>query len=108
LFPLSKIAPRLGRRPRRQAGLLTLDPNALCGALLFLASGAGDPQQVRAWAALGGRAFARDTRLEDEKKEPLALTFPAPLGSGTFQPPASADSGAREETPAGARQTAAQ
>ena len=31
---------------------------------------------MRAWAA---RAFARDTRLEDEEKEPLTLTFPAPL-----------------------------
>lgn len=130
-----------------KAGLLTLDPNALYGALLSLASGAGDPQQVRAWAAIGGRVFARDTRLEDEEKEPLTLTFPAPLvkdataalraagfrfnklfqhwegrarfddaqalataHAGTLRqvpPPASADTAAPEETPAGARHTAA-
>jgi Conjugal transfer protein TraD len=62
-----------------KAGLLALEPNALYGALLSLSAGAGDPHQVQQWAALGGRAFAREVRLEDEGKEPLILAFPTPL-----------------------------
>lgn len=62
-----------------KAGLLALDPNALYGALLSLSDGASDPDQVQQWAALGGRAFAREARLEDEGKEPLTLAFPTPL-----------------------------
>lgn len=62
-----------------KAGLLTLDPNALYGALLSLAAGAGEPQQVQRWAALGGRAFAREARAEEDGKEPLTLAFPNPL-----------------------------
>ena len=46
-----------------KAGLLELEPNALYGALLSLRDGAGDPEQVRQWTALGGRAFAREARL---------------------------------------------
>jgi hypothetical protein len=41
-----------------KADLLELDPNALYGALLSLRDGAGDPEQVRHWAVLGGRTFA--------------------------------------------------
>jgi Conjugal transfer protein TraD len=60
-----------------KAGLLELEPNALYGALLSLRDGAGDKDQVNKWAALGGRAFAREARLQDEGKEAIVLTFPA-------------------------------
>ncbi|MBV8913269.1 MAG: conjugal transfer protein TraD [Acetobacteraceae bacterium] len=63
-----------------KAGLLELDSNALYGALLSLRDGAADKKQVEQWAALGGRAFAREARLRDEGKEPILLTFPGPLG----------------------------
>jgi hypothetical protein len=60
-----------------KAGLLELEPNALYGALLSLKEGASGKDQVTQWAALGGRAFAREARLRDEGKEPIVLTFPA-------------------------------
>jgi hypothetical protein len=41
---------------------------------------AGDPEQVRQWAALGGRTFAREARLAEEGKEPIILAFAAALG----------------------------
>ena len=63
-----------------KAGLLDLDPNALYGALLSLRDAAGDPEQVRQWAALGGRAFAREARLAEEGREAIVLSFPAALG----------------------------
>lgn len=63
-----------------KAGLLELDSNALYGALLSLRDGAGDKKQAEQWAALGGRAFAREARARDEGKEPVLLTFPGPLG----------------------------
>ena len=63
-----------------KAGLLELDSNALYGALLSVRDGAADKKQVEQWAALGGRAFAREARLRDEGKEPILLTFPGPLG----------------------------
>ena len=63
-----------------KAGLLELEPNALYGALLSLRDGAGDPEQIRQWAALGGRTFAREARLAEEGKEPIVLAFPAALG----------------------------
>ena len=62
-----------------KAGLLELEPNALYGALLSLKEGASGKDQVTQWAALGGRAFAREARLRDEGKEPIVLTFPTPL-----------------------------
>ncbi len=63
-----------------KAGLLALEPNTLYGALLSLRDGAGDPEQVRQWAALGGRTFAREARLALEGKEAIVLAFPAALG----------------------------
>ena len=63
-----------------KAGLLELEPNALYGALLSLRDGAGDPEQVRQWATLGGRAFAHEARLAEEGKEAIVLSFPGPLG----------------------------
>ena len=63
-----------------KAGLLELEPNALYGALLSLRDGAGDPEQIRQWAALGGRTFAREARLAEEGKEAIVLAFPAVLG----------------------------
>ena len=62
-----------------KAGLLELEANALYGALLSLKEGASGKDQVVQWAALGGRAFAREARLRDEGKEPVVLTFPTPL-----------------------------
>jgi hypothetical protein len=62
-----------------KAGLLELEPNALYGALLSLRDGAADKKQVEQWAALGGRAFAREARQRDEGKEAVVLTFPAAL-----------------------------
>jgi hypothetical protein len=62
-----------------KAGLLDLDANALYGALLSLRDRAADKDQLTKWAALGGRAFAREARLRDEGKEAVVLTFPAPL-----------------------------
>jgi hypothetical protein len=62
-----------------KTGLLDLDVNALYGALLSLKQGVGEAEQVAQWAALGGRTFAREARLRDEGKEPIVLTFPAPL-----------------------------
>jgi hypothetical protein len=58
-----------------KTGLLELDTNALYGALLSLREGAGTPKQVEQWAALGGRAFAREARARDEGKEPILLIF---------------------------------
>jgi hypothetical protein len=62
-----------------KTGLLDLDANALYGALLSLRDCAGDKDQVGKWAALGGRTFAHEVRLRDEGKEPVIVTFPAPL-----------------------------
>jgi len=62
-----------------KAGLLELDSNALYGALLSLRDGAGDKKHVEQWAALGGRAFAREAKARDEGKEAVLLTFTAPL-----------------------------
>ena len=62
-----------------KAGLLELEPNALYGALLSLRDSASDPEQLRQWAALGGRAFAREARLAEEGKEAIVLAFPAAL-----------------------------
>lgn len=62
-----------------KAGLLELEPNALYGALLSLRGGAGDKKQVEQWAALGGRAFAREARQRDADKEPIVLSFPTAL-----------------------------
>jgi hypothetical protein len=60
-----------------KVGLIDLDSNALYGALLSLRDGAGDKTQIDKWAALGGRAFAREARLRDDGKEAIVLTFPA-------------------------------
>lgn len=62
-----------------KVGLLDLDSNALYGALLSLRDGAGDKAQVEKWTTLGGRTFDREAKARDEGKEPLLLTFTAPL-----------------------------
>jgi hypothetical protein len=62
-----------------KAGLLDLDANALYGALLSLRDSADNKEQVGKWAALGGRAFAREARLRDEGKEVIVITFPHAL-----------------------------
>jgi hypothetical protein len=55
------------------------ETNALYGALLSLRDGADDQDQIARWAALGGRAFAREARLRDTDKKPVLLSFPGPL-----------------------------
>jgi hypothetical protein len=65
-----------------KAGLLGLEPNALYGALLSLRERADDTEQIRQWATLGGRAFTREARAEDEAKEPVVISFPAPVARG--------------------------
>ncbi len=62
-----------------KTGLLDLDSNALYGALLSLRDGADDKAQVEKWTALGGRTFDREAKARDEGKEPVLLTFNAPL-----------------------------
>lgn len=62
-----------------KTGLLDLDSNALYGALLSLRDGADDKTQVEKWTALGGRTFDREAKARDEGKEPVLLTFSAPL-----------------------------
>ena len=62
-----------------KTGLLELDSNALYGALLSLRDGTDDAAQVEKWAALGGRTFLREAKARDEGKEPVLLTFAAPL-----------------------------
>ena len=82
-----KLAERKARTRRlveagalaEKVGLLELETNALYGALLSLRDGAAEKKQVDQWAALGGRAFAREARARDEGKEPVLLTFPGPL-----------------------------
>ena len=69
-----------------KVGLLDLDANALYGALLSLRDGAGDKKQLDQWAALGGRSFAREARARDEGREPIVLTFPAPLAKDATAP----------------------
>ena len=69
-----------------KAGLLDLDSNALYGALLSLRDGLGNSEQVGRWAALGGRAFAREARLEDEGKEAIILAFPTALARDSTRP----------------------
>ena len=62
-----------------KAGLIDFEPNALYGALLSLAEDASDTDKVARWAAHGGRAFAREAKERDAAREPLTVTFPAPL-----------------------------
>ncbi|HTV36696.1 MAG TPA: conjugal transfer protein TraD [Xanthobacteraceae bacterium] len=65
-----------------KAGLLALDANALYGLLLSAKGSAEDPDTLAHWIALGGRAFARETRAEDEVREAVVVSFPAPVARG--------------------------
>ncbi len=62
-----------------KAGLINLEANVLYGALLSLKEDAEKTDIIEKWGALGGRSFAREARLRDEGKEPIVLTYPAPL-----------------------------
>lgn len=66
-----------------KTGLLDLDSNALYGALLSLRDGADDKAQLEKWTAIGGRTFDREAKARDEGKEPVLLTFTAPLPKDT-------------------------
>lgn len=61
-----------------KVGLLTLEPNVLYGALLFLAESAADKEQIAKWETLGGRAFAREAKARDQGKEPLVIALSGP------------------------------
>ena len=58
-----------------KAGLLELDPNALYGALLGLATRLDDAAEVARWQAEGGRTFEREARAREVEKEPLILSL---------------------------------
>ena len=60
-------------------GLLELERGALYGALLSLRDGIGNPRQVETWAALGEHLLGEEATSRDAGKEPVLLTFPAPL-----------------------------
>jgi len=62
-----------------KAGLLDLDEAALYGALLSLAASAGDKTKIAEWAKAGKAALDEQTKAGDAAKEPLTITFPAPL-----------------------------
>lgn len=62
-----------------KAGLLDLEAGALYGALLSLRSDTGDSARVEQWAREGGHAFAREARERDAGREPVTVTFAAPL-----------------------------
>jgi hypothetical protein len=65
-----------------KAGLPALDANALDGLLLVAKTTADDPDTLAQWTALGGRAFAREVRADDQAKEPVVISFPAPVARG--------------------------
>lgn len=60
-------------------GLLNLEGATLYGALLSLQDGISIPKQVKEWAALGARILAQESPAHDADKEPMLLTFTAPL-----------------------------
>lgn len=62
-----------------KAGLLEMEQTALHGALLALAGLAGDKAKVAEWTAVGKAALDEETKEDDATKEPLTVTFPAPL-----------------------------
>jgi len=74
---------KLDERKQRTRRLIELDTNALYGALLSLRDGADDKAQLEKWTALGGRTFDREAKARDEGKEPVLLTFTAPLPKDT-------------------------
>jgi hypothetical protein len=65
-----------------KAGLLALDANALYGLLLAAKGTADDPDTLAHWTALGGRSFAREARAEDDAREAIVVSFPAPVARG--------------------------
>jgi hypothetical protein len=58
---------------------LELDANALYGALLTIKTDAGDPDTLACWTAPGGRAFSRESRIDDEGKEAIVIAFDRPV-----------------------------
>ncbi|WP_011578700.1 MULTISPECIES: conjugal transfer protein TraD [Chelativorans] len=62
-----------------RAGLLDLEETSLYGALLSLAGLAGDKAKVAEWAKAGKAALDEQTKADDAAREPLTVTFPAPL-----------------------------
>lgn len=62
-----------------KTGLLDLDETALYGALLSLADGAADNAKIAEWTKTGKAARERETADRNATREPLTVTFPAPL-----------------------------
>ena len=58
-----------------KAGLIELDANTLYGALISLAAGAKDPNQLALWGKAGGKILDREAKARDASKEPLIVTF---------------------------------
>jgi hypothetical protein len=61
-----------------KAGLLDLGSNALYGALLQIATGARQQEQLERWRTAGGRAFDQEAQARDAGRVPLVLTLPHP------------------------------
>lgn len=61
-----------------KAGLLELEESTLYGALLSLAGGAGDKAKIAEWMKAGKTALEDET-VNAAAREPLTVTFPAPL-----------------------------
>lgn len=62
-----------------KAGLIDLEEAALYGALLSLSRDKDDPAKIAEWTKAGKAAFDRQAADGDATKEPLTVTFPAPL-----------------------------
>ena len=71
-----------------KAGLLELEPNALYGALLSLRERTRDAEQIRQWAALGGRTLP--ARRDSPKKARKQLCSPFPRRWAVTQRPSCA------------------
>ena len=79
---LSRQRPRRGVEAGQlieRAGLLDLDDQALYGALLSLAEARHDASRLAAWTQSGRLALEEERHEKNQKREPLTVTFPAPL-----------------------------
>ena len=82
-----------GRRPCRKSGTAPNQAQRPRWRGAILARPRRQRRTDPEWAALGGRAFAREARAEDEAKEPVAVSFPAPVARGVAEPSAPPASG---------------
>jgi hypothetical protein len=59
-----------------KAGLSELADQTLYGALISARKGMDDPKTRDQWTTLGARTLEQESRVEDEQREPIVLTFP--------------------------------